>query len=83
MPSLIRGDKCCYANNKVLKKVKKKYNNGDSLAVAHLTSSPPVRYLNRAERTGSFVGSCSLATTCRKITVFGISPTLIGPKSSI
>jgi hypothetical protein len=31
----------------------KTYNSGDSLVVTHLTTSPPVSCLNRAERTGS------------------------------
>jgi hypothetical protein len=31
------------------------YNSGDSPVVTHLTTSPPVRCLNRAERTGSLV----------------------------
>jgi hypothetical protein len=34
---------------------KKTYNSGDSPVVTHLTTSPPVRCLNRAERTGSLV----------------------------
>jgi hypothetical protein len=33
----------------------KTYNSGDSPVVTHLTTSPPVRCLNRAERTGSLV----------------------------
>ncbi|KAH7390766.1 hypothetical protein DE146DRAFT_142482 [Phaeosphaeria sp. MPI-PUGE-AT-0046c] len=33
----------------------KTYNSGDSLMVTHSTTSPPVRCLNRAERTGSLV----------------------------
>src|SRR5690242_21931654 len=31
------------------------YNSGYSLVVTHLTTNPPVRCLNRAERTGSLV----------------------------
>ena len=34
---------------------KKTYNSGYSLVVTHLTTNPPVRCLNRAERTGSLV----------------------------
>jgi hypothetical protein len=64
-------------------KMTKTYNSGYSLVVTHLTTNPPVRCLNRAERTGSLVVSCSLSTKCRKITVFGNSPTLTVPKSSI
>jgi hypothetical protein len=37
------------------KKKAKTYNSGDSLVVTHLTTNPPVRCLNRAERTGSLV----------------------------
>jgi hypothetical protein len=33
----------------------KTYNSEDSLMVTHLTTSSPVRCLNRAERTGSLV----------------------------
>jgi hypothetical protein len=36
-------------------KTPKTYNSGDSPVVTHLTTSPPVRCLNRAERTGSLV----------------------------
>jgi hypothetical protein len=36
-------------------KKKKTFNSGDSPVVTHLTTSPPVRCLNRAERTGSLV----------------------------
>jgi hypothetical protein len=32
---------------------KKTFNSGYSLVVTHLTTNPPVRCLNRAERTGS------------------------------
>ena len=32
---------------------KKTYNSGDSLVVTHLTTSPPVHCLSKAERTGS------------------------------
>ena len=37
------------------KKKPKTYNSGYSLVVTHLTTNPPVRCLNRAERTGSLV----------------------------
>ena len=37
------------------KRQKKTYNSGYSLVVTHLTTNPPVRCLNRAERTGSLV----------------------------
>jgi hypothetical protein len=37
------------------KKMAKTYNSGYSLVVTHLTTNPPVRCLNRAERTGSLV----------------------------
>jgi hypothetical protein len=40
--------------DKVRKKTKT-YNSGYSLVVTHLTTNPPVRCLNRAERTGSLV----------------------------
>jgi hypothetical protein len=33
----------------------KTYNSGYSLVFTHLTTNPPVRCLNRAERTGSLV----------------------------
>jgi hypothetical protein len=36
-------------------KTAKTYNSGDSPVVTHLTTSPPVRCLNMAERTGSLV----------------------------
>jgi hypothetical protein len=34
---------------------KRTFNSGYSLVVTHLTTNPPVRCLNRAERTGSLV----------------------------
>jgi hypothetical protein len=37
------------------KKILNTYNSGYSLVVTHLTTNPPVRCLNRAERTGSLV----------------------------
>ena len=39
----------------IAKKIAKTYNSGYSLVVTHLTTDPPVRCLNRAERTGSLV----------------------------
>jgi hypothetical protein len=36
------------------------YNSGYSLVVTHLTTNPPVRCLNGAERTGSLVFSWSV-----------------------
>ena len=41
--------------NESAKKYAKTYNSGYSLVVTHLTTNPPVRCLNRAERTGSLV----------------------------
>jgi hypothetical protein len=43
------------ANQPTSKKSPKTYNSGDSPVVTHLTTNPPVRCLNRAERTGSLV----------------------------
>jgi hypothetical protein len=37
------------------KEMAKTFNSGYSLVVTHLTTNPPVRCLNRAERTGSLV----------------------------
>jgi hypothetical protein len=39
----------------VQKNIQNTYNSGYSLVVTHLTTNPPVRCLNRAERTGSLV----------------------------
>jgi hypothetical protein len=44
-----------HAASKGQKDGKITYNRGDSLMVTHLTTNPPVRCLNRAERTGSLV----------------------------
>jgi hypothetical protein len=41
--------------NRQQKNEQKTYNSGYSLVVTHLTTNPPVRCLNRAERTGSLV----------------------------
>jgi hypothetical protein len=38
-----------------INKMAKTFNSGYSLVVTHLTTNPPVRCLNRAERTGSLV----------------------------
>jgi hypothetical protein len=43
------------SNNVSAKRWTKTYNSGYSLVVTHLTTNPPVRCLNRAERTGSLV----------------------------
>jgi hypothetical protein len=42
-------------NRLILQGKQKTYNSGYSLVVTHLTTNPPVRCLNRAERTGSLV----------------------------
>jgi hypothetical protein len=52
-------------------KTAKTYNSRDSLMVTHLTTNPPVSCLNRAERTGSLVVSCSIVTLTAKYPVFG------------
>jgi hypothetical protein len=39
--------------------------------VTHLTTNPPVRCLNRAERTGSLILSYSIVTNTLTHTVFG------------
>jgi hypothetical protein len=44
-----------YRNLMGKKEKAKTYNSGYSLVVTHLTTNPPVRCLNRAERTGSLV----------------------------
>jgi hypothetical protein len=43
------------ANSNTIRPKKNTFNSGDSPVVTHLTTSPPVRCLNRAERTGSLV----------------------------
>jgi hypothetical protein len=53
------------------KKGAKTYNSGYSLVVTHLTTNPPVRCLNRAERTGSLVVSCLLDTIALNSSVCG------------
>jgi hypothetical protein len=55
----------------VVAKKPKTYNSGYSLVVTHLTTNPPVRCLNRAERTGSLVVSCPVVTNVHKFTVSG------------
>jgi hypothetical protein len=44
-----------HARSNSKKTMPKTYNSGYSLVVTHLTTNPPVRCLNRAERTGSLV----------------------------
>jgi hypothetical protein len=51
----------------------KTYNSGYSLVVTHLTTNPPVRCLNRAERTGSLVVTCSAAAQTANVSVYGIA----------
>jgi hypothetical protein len=51
--SLAKRDAACLHKKKSIEA--KTYNSGDSLVVTHLTTSPPVSCLNRAERTGSLV----------------------------
>jgi hypothetical protein len=53
------------------KRMAKTYNSGYSLVVTHLTTNPPVRCLNRAERTGSLVVSCSLDMNALDFSVSG------------
>ena len=45
----------CKDRKKAVNAKTKTYNSGYSLVVTHLTTNPPVRCLNRAERTGSLV----------------------------
>ncbi|KAF2241514.1 hypothetical protein BU26DRAFT_440338, partial [Trematosphaeria pertusa] len=58
------------------KKKTKTYNSGYSLVVTHLTTNPPVRCLNMAERTGSLVFSV-LWSYVLVIARFGINIWLI------
>jgi hypothetical protein len=51
-------------------KEKKTYNSGYPLVVTYLTTNPPVRCLNRAERTGSLVVSYSSAIISLKFTIY-------------
>jgi hypothetical protein len=51
--------------------MQKTYNSGYSLVVTHLTTNPPVRCLNTAERTGSLVVSCPLDTIALNSSVYG------------
>jgi hypothetical protein len=55
------------------KELQKTYNSGYSLVVTHLTTNPPVRCLNKAERTGSLVVSCSMVMITPKCPVSGFS----------
>jgi hypothetical protein len=49
----------------------KSYNSGYSLVVTHLTTNSPVRCLNRAQRTGSFVFTRSITAKALKFSVYG------------
>jgi hypothetical protein len=60
------------------KRKAKTYNSGYSLVVTYLTTNPPVRCLNRAERTGSLVVSCSIVTYTLEYTVFGFLSSVNG-----
>jgi hypothetical protein len=53
----------------------KTYNSGYSLVVTHLTTNPPVRCLNRAERTGSLVFNVlwSYVTGCQRVIKYILS----------
>ena len=55
-------------------KKSKTYNSGYSLVVTHLTTNPPVRCLNRAERTGSLVFNVlwSYVQTMFNLTVYNL-----------
>jgi hypothetical protein len=64
-----------HARSNSKKTMPKTYNSGYSLVVTHLTTNPPVRCLNRAERTGSLIVSCSTTTKTVKIPVYGITRT--------
>jgi hypothetical protein len=48
----------------------KTYNIGYSLVITHLTTNPPVRCLNRAERTGSLVVSCPVDADALDFSVY-------------
>jgi hypothetical protein len=48
----------------------KTYNSGYSLVITHLTTNPPVRCLNRAERTGSLVVSCPVDADALDFSVY-------------
>jgi hypothetical protein len=54
-------------------KTTKTYNSGYSLVVTYLTTNPPVRCLNRAERTGSLTVSCPATTKTVKMSVYSIA----------
>jgi hypothetical protein len=57
----------------------KPYNSGYLLVVTHLTTNPPVRCLNRAERTGSLIVSYSAITKTIKLPMCGIALTEHSP----
>jgi hypothetical protein len=59
-------------HQKMAKEKSLTYNSRDSLVVTHVTTSPPVRCLSRAERTGSLAVSCLITTKALKMTVCGI-----------
>jgi hypothetical protein len=59
---------CPYTSFSEQKGMAKTYNRGDSLMVTHLTTNPPVRCLNRAERTGSLVFNALWSYVEEKVT---------------
>jgi hypothetical protein len=59
------------SRRKSASKMAKTYNSGYSLVVTHLTTNPPVRCLNRAERTGSLVVSCPPVTNALNFSAYG------------
>jgi hypothetical protein len=67
---LISVDRDCADAKK--RNCQKTFNSGYSLVVTHLTTNPPVRCLNRAERTGSLVLSYSIVSNTLKHTIFGL-----------
>jgi hypothetical protein len=59
-----------------LQKGIKAYNSGYLLVITHLTTNPPVRCLNRAERTRRtrrLVVTCSATTKTADMSVYGIA----------
>jgi hypothetical protein len=53
------------------KEMAKTYNSGYSLLATYLTTNPPVRCLNRAERTGSLVVFCPIVINALRSSVYG------------
>jgi hypothetical protein len=51
----------------------KTYNSRYSLVAIHLTTNPPVAYMNRADPTGSFVGTCSATIQVAELAVSSIA----------